>query len=102
MRTDFTARAIRAVHLPCDAVILFQVPLEGLPRSYSRPSLCGVHESRLMAKEATASEGEAGGMVGDPDGSENYLESGNIVAGNVKLFRDLLRTVHRGLKVAHQ
>lgn len=45
---------------------------------------------------------EAGGMVGDPDGSENYLESGNIVAGNVKLFRDLLRTVHRGLKVAHQ
>lgn len=43
---------------------------------------------------------EAGGMVADPDGSENYLESGNIVAGNIKLFRDLLRTVHRGLKLA--
>lgn len=40
---------------------------------------------------------EAGGMVGDPDGSENYLESGHIVAGNAKLFRNLLRTVHRGI-----
>lgn len=43
---------------------------------------------------------EAGGMVAAPDGSENYLTLGQIVAGNMKLFRPLLRAVHRGLKTA--
>jgi myo-inositol-1(or 4)-monophosphatase len=34
---------------------------------------------------------EAGGLVGDLDGDEKYLESGRIVAGNAKLFSPLLQ-----------
>jgi myo-inositol-1(or 4)-monophosphatase len=33
---------------------------------------------------------EAGGMVGDLQGNEGYLESGNVVAGNPKVFAQLL------------
>ncbi|MDQ2994497.1 MAG: inositol-1-monophosphatase [Pseudomonadota bacterium] len=36
---------------------------------------------------------EAGGLVSDFTGSENYLESGNIVAGNPKLFKALLQLI---------
>jgi myo-inositol-1(or 4)-monophosphatase len=36
---------------------------------------------------------EAGGMVGDFQGAENYLDSGNIVAGNLKLFKALLQEI---------
>ncbi|MEX0729200.1 MAG: inositol monophosphatase family protein [Aquisalimonadaceae bacterium] len=36
---------------------------------------------------------EAGGMVGDFDGSEHYISNGNIVAGSPKLFHDLLKEV---------
>ncbi len=34
---------------------------------------------------------EAGGLVGDFSGNQNYLETGNIVAGNPKIFSDLIR-----------
>jgi myo-inositol-1(or 4)-monophosphatase len=34
---------------------------------------------------------EAGGLVGDLDGDEKYLESGRIVAANAKLFSPLLQ-----------
>ena len=34
---------------------------------------------------------EAGGLVGDLEGDEKYLESGRIVAGNAKLFSALLQ-----------
>ena len=34
---------------------------------------------------------EAGGLVGDFDGEENYLESGRIVAANARLFSPLLQ-----------
>jgi myo-inositol-1(or 4)-monophosphatase len=34
---------------------------------------------------------EAGGLVGDFDGEEAYLESGRIVAANAKLFSPLLQ-----------
>lgn len=33
---------------------------------------------------------EAGGLVSDLDGSKNYLDSGNIVAGNPKIMQSLL------------
>jgi myo-inositol-1(or 4)-monophosphatase len=33
---------------------------------------------------------EAGGIVADLDGSENFLETGNIVAGNLKLVKQFL------------
>ena len=36
---------------------------------------------------------EAGGLVSDLDGSENFLDSGNIVAGNPKCFKAVLQTV---------
>lgn len=37
---------------------------------------------------------EAGGLVSDPDGSENYLSSGHIVAGNPKIFKAILQTLN--------
>lgn len=36
---------------------------------------------------------EAGGLVGDIEGGENYLETGNIVAGNPKIFKALLQVI---------
>lgn len=36
---------------------------------------------------------EAGGLVGDFTGGHGYLQSGNIVAGNVKVFKGLLTTL---------
>lgn len=36
---------------------------------------------------------EAGGIVSDVDGSENFLTSGNIVAGNPKVFKALLQSI---------
>lgn len=36
---------------------------------------------------------EAGGLVGDFEGNEDWLESGNIVAGNPKVFSQILQTL---------
>jgi len=36
---------------------------------------------------------EAGGLVGDFSGDERYLESGNIIAGNPKVFHAMLQTI---------
>lgn len=36
---------------------------------------------------------EAGGMVFDYEGGENYLESGNIVAGNPKILKLMLKAI---------
>ncbi len=36
---------------------------------------------------------EAGGLVGDFQGNETYLQSGNIVAGNPKIFAQLLQVI---------
>ncbi len=36
---------------------------------------------------------EAGGLVGDFEGNETYLDSGNIVAGNPKIFAQVLQTI---------
>jgi myo-inositol-1(or 4)-monophosphatase len=36
---------------------------------------------------------EAGGLVGDLEGESDYLESGRIVAGNPKIFAQLLQTL---------
>jgi len=37
---------------------------------------------------------EAGGLVGDLDGEETFMKSGNIVASNGKLFASILKTLH--------
>lgn len=36
---------------------------------------------------------EAGGLVASTNGSENYLETGHIVAGNPKIFKQLLQLI---------
>ena len=36
---------------------------------------------------------EAGGLVGDFQGDDSYIDSGNIVAGNPKIFAQLLQTL---------
>lgn len=41
---------------------------------------------------------EAGGLVGDIDGSEKYLDSGNIVCGAPKIFKQVLQVVAPALR----
>jgi len=41
---------------------------------------------------------EAGGLVSDPEGNDTYMESGNLVCGNPKIFTELLRIVSSHLK----
>jgi myo-inositol-1(or 4)-monophosphatase len=36
---------------------------------------------------------EAGGLVGDLEGEPNHMESGRIVAGNPKIFVQLLQAI---------
>ncbi len=36
---------------------------------------------------------EAGGLTGDFSGNNRFLETGNLVAGNVKVFRAILQTI---------
>lgn len=36
---------------------------------------------------------ESGGLVGDINGAEEYMKNGNIVAGNLKIFKALLQTI---------
>ena len=36
---------------------------------------------------------EAGGLISDFNGTENYLNNGNVVAGNPKVFKQMLQTV---------
>jgi len=42
---------------------------------------------------------EAGGMVADPGGGEQFLTTGEIVATCPPMFRPLLRAVHNGVRV---
>ncbi len=43
---------------------------------------------------------EAGGLVGDLQGNDRYMESGNIVAGNPKIFAQLLPLIAPHLTTA--
>lgn len=36
---------------------------------------------------------EAGGLVGDFGGGDDYLQTGNVVAGNPKIFKEILQTI---------
>ena len=59
--------------------------------------------ARVLCKEGEAVAAgallvqEAGGLVSDFKGGNDYLNSGNIVAGNPKCFKALLQTVNRHL-----
>ena len=37
---------------------------------------------------------EAGGLIGDFQGTENYFNNGNVVAGNPKIFKAILQKLH--------
>jgi myo-inositol-1(or 4)-monophosphatase len=37
---------------------------------------------------------EAGGFIGDFSGRDQYLETGNVVAGNGEAFKTILKTIH--------
>jgi myo-inositol-1(or 4)-monophosphatase len=37
---------------------------------------------------------EAGGIVGDFEGNESWIETGHIVAGNAKVFSQMLQVIH--------
>jgi myo-inositol-1(or 4)-monophosphatase len=37
---------------------------------------------------------EAGGLVGDYAGNDGFLDKGEIVAANAKIFAALLKTLH--------
>jgi myo-inositol-1(or 4)-monophosphatase len=43
---------------------------------------------------------EAGGLVGDLEGEARYLERGHIVAGNPKIFAQLLQAIQPHLTPA--
>jgi myo-inositol-1(or 4)-monophosphatase len=36
---------------------------------------------------------EAGGLVGDMEGNDTYMRSGNVLAGNPKIFGQLLQII---------
>ena len=40
-----------------------------------------------------ATVSEAGGLVSDFSGGHNYLNSGNVVAGSPKVFKNMLQTI---------
>ena len=37
---------------------------------------------------------EAGGFIGDFSGRDMYFETGNVVAGNTDVFKEILKTIH--------
>jgi myo-inositol-1(or 4)-monophosphatase len=37
---------------------------------------------------------ESGGFIGDFSGRDMYFETGNVVAGNTDVFKELLKTIH--------
>jgi myo-inositol-1(or 4)-monophosphatase len=43
---------------------------------------------------------EAGGLVSDFSGGEDYLQTGNVVAGNPKVFKEILQTIRPHLSEA--
>ena len=45
---------------------------------------------------------EAGGMVGDFEGNESWLTTGNIVAANAKVFSQMLQVLAPHLKQAQK
>jgi len=43
---------------------------------------------------------EAGGLIADVQGSENYFDSGNVIAGNPKIFKALMKIIVPSLESA--
>ena len=63
--------------------------------------LDGYWESGLQSWDVAAGAlivREAGGIIGDFNGDEHYLENGQIIAGNPKLYGDMLRKIQKHIK----
>ena len=43
---------------------------------------------------------EAGGLVSDMEGGHQFLESGNIVAANTQIYKNLIKTLNSAIKTA--
>ena len=56
----------------------------------------GLHEWDIAAGVLLVQE--AGGLVGDMQGGENHMKSGDIVAANPKVFKDMIKRLHGVLK----
>ena len=41
---------------------------------------------------------EAGGMLSDFLGADDYLKTGNVIAGNPRVFKDLVKIIHKSLE----
>ncbi|KAG1663504.1 Inositol-1-monophosphatase [Nymphon striatum] len=52
----------------------------------------GLHEWDIAAGVLLVQE--AGGLVGDMQGGENHMKSGDIVAANPKVFKDMIKRLH--------
>jgi len=37
---------------------------------------------------------EAGGFIGDFSGRDKYMETGNVVAGNSDVYKQILKKIH--------
>jgi myo-inositol-1(or 4)-monophosphatase len=60
----------------------------------------GLHVWDMAAGSLIARE--AGAMVSAPDGADDFLERGDVVAANPKLFKLLVQIVHRGIVSARR
>ena len=38
---------------------------------------------------------EAGGLISDPEGGQDFLDTGDVVTANPRIFNEFLRTVAR-------
>ena len=64
--------------------------------------LDGYWESGLQSWDVAAGAlilREAGGLIGDYNGDEHFLENGQIVAANPKLFGEMLRKIQQHTKI---
>jgi len=55
----------------------------------------GLHEWDMAAGVLLIQE--AGGLVGDFDGGDRYLQTGNVVAASPKLFKAMVKSIHATL-----
>lgn len=105
--TGFGHKGIRNLprHLAIEEVLLPQIA--GLRRSGSAAldfayiacgRIDGFWEFNLSPWDIAAGAlfiREAGGLVSDFEGGESYLTTGNVIAGNPKIFKLLLANIHK-------
>ena len=72
-------------------------PISQNPSSLPAGRLDGFWEIGLNSWDIAAGAlmvKEAGGFIGDFSGRDQYMETGNIVAGNAEVYKELLKKIH--------